>query len=304
MFGYIRPAAEELRVREYTYYRAAYCGLCRVMAKEISPLLSFSLRYDFVFLVLVRLLLTEEEPEVEKKRCPFPPFRRRPVLADCAALRYAARCAAVLGYLSICDNVDDERGIKRFLYRMIRPVFRRFSRKAERSEPALPVEELRTQLARQRALENAGENSPDAAAEPFGVLLSAVFSSGLDGEDQRIAQSAGHRIGRYIYLCDALDDAPEDKKSGSYNPLLRRAAEESKDPDLWLSENRERLFTSLRLEANAARCALALAENAEQKPAWACIENITTLGLEPARALSRGKREERKMRKTIHDGSV
>ena len=40
MFGYIRPLAAELRVKEYAYYRAVYCGVCKSMEKTVSPLLS------------------------------------------------------------------------------------------------------------------------------------------------------------------------------------------------------------------------------------------------------------------------
>ena len=33
MFGYVKTVRGELRIREYEYYRASYCGLCRAMGK-------------------------------------------------------------------------------------------------------------------------------------------------------------------------------------------------------------------------------------------------------------------------------
>ena len=310
MFGYVRPDAEELRVRDYSYYRAVYCGLCRAMAKEISPLLSFSLRYDFVLLVMARMLLTEEQGAVGRERCPFHPLKKRPVLLPCEALSYTARCSAILGYDVVCDNIDDERGMKRFLYRCIRPmfgIFRKKARKRGEGNTAVPESVIEAALDAQKCLEIAGEASPDAAAEPFGELLSAVFSAGLDGEASRIAASVGRHVGRYIYLCDALDDAAEDETEGSYNPLLRAAEQAGQTRDQWLSENRERLYCAMRLEAGSAYRALALVEHAEAHPAWACIENILTRGLEPERALKESRKDrnnEKKMRKSIHDGSV
>ena len=310
MFGYVRPDAEELRVRDYAYYRAVYCGLCRTMAKEVSPLLSFSLRYDFVLLVMVRMLLTDERGEVGRERCPFRPLKKRPVLLPCGALSYAARCSAVLGYDVVCDNIDDEHGAKRLLYRCIRPAFGAFRKKAEKPAdglPAVPEDVIGEQLTAQKRLEEENTASPDAAAEPFGLLLSAVFSAGLDGERKRIAESVGNHIGRFIYLCDALDDVSEDEKEGGYNPLLSAAKQAGMTGETWLSENRERLFCAMRLEAGNAYRALALIENAEEHPAWPCIENILTRGLDPERTLSGDKKhrnDEKRMRKSIHDGSV
>ena len=54
MFGYLRPLTAELRVKEYAYYRAVYCGVCKSMEKNVSPLLSMTLRYIPLFRGQVR----------------------------------------------------------------------------------------------------------------------------------------------------------------------------------------------------------------------------------------------------------
>ena len=36
-----------------------------------------------------------------------------------------------------------------------------------------------------------------------------------------------YHVGRWIYLVDAWDDLPEDKLSGSYNPILARFGQEA-----------------------------------------------------------------------------
>ena len=69
MFGYLRPLTAELRVKEYAYYRAVYCGVCKSMEKNVSPLLSMTLRYDFVLLVMVRMLLSRETGTLRPMRC-------------------------------------------------------------------------------------------------------------------------------------------------------------------------------------------------------------------------------------------
>ena len=77
MFGYIRTAREELRVREYEYYRASYCGLCRSMGKCTGQCSRFALSYDFAFLANVRMALTQTAPTFRRRRCIAHPFRRR-----------------------------------------------------------------------------------------------------------------------------------------------------------------------------------------------------------------------------------
>ena len=62
MFGYIRPHTPELRVREYEYYKAVYCGLCRSMGKCTGQCSRMTLSYDFAFLSLVRMALSATAP--------------------------------------------------------------------------------------------------------------------------------------------------------------------------------------------------------------------------------------------------
>ena len=45
MFGYVKPAYGELRVREHELYKAYYCGLCRAMGRTTGQLSRFSLNY-------------------------------------------------------------------------------------------------------------------------------------------------------------------------------------------------------------------------------------------------------------------
>lgn len=112
MFGYIKPLPGELLVRQYEYYRAAYCGLCRASG-FIGRL---GLAYDFVFLELFWLALTGETPDLKRARCAVHPLRKRPYLAGSAgaqtsaAARNAAAAAAVLAVAKLRDDIEDEKG--------------------------------------------------------------------------------------------------------------------------------------------------------------------------------------------------
>ena len=39
-------------------------------------------------------------------------------------------------------------------------------------------------------------------------------------ENEKVLERFGYLLGRYIYLCDALDDLEDDIKKGNYNPFI------------------------------------------------------------------------------------
>lgn len=283
MFGYVRPQTGELRVKEYMYYKSVYCGLCRSMERHISPLLSLSLRYDFVLLALVRMLLSDTRGAIEQRRCGVNPLRRRPVLADNEALRYSAACSALLLYYGVCDNIADEHGLKRLLWRTAKlPASAMHGKALARESLGALDETVRMELDQLAQAEQAGEPSPDAAAQPFGTLLGAMFGYGLDGSAKRIAENVGMHVGRFIYLCDAADDAPEDEKSGAYNPFVCAAEREGLGAAAYLKQSRTCIETALRMECREALYAVQLAEAWETHPARPCIENIFIYGMPAA----------------------
>lgn len=220
MFGYVRPYVPSLRVREYEWYRAVYCGLCRVMGQCTGQLSRFTLSYDFTFLALVRILLTEPA-QFERFRCPVHPLQKRLMAEDHPALRYTAAAAAYLAEAKRTDDCTDETGLARLKPVLLSPLTVPMVHLAERREPdtAPLYAGIRSHLIRLSGLEKAGCSSPDEAAQVFGDLLGDVFSFGLTGSTAVIARSIGVGTGRFLYLCDAMDDLAEDLQKNRYNPL-------------------------------------------------------------------------------------
>ena len=281
MFGYIRPLSAELRVKEYAYYRAVYCGVCKSMEKTVSPLLSMTLRYDFVLLVMVRMLLCGEEGTLRPARCLANPLHKKTMLSECAALNHTSYAAALLTHYGVLDNIADERGIKRLCYRLLSPLTAAMRRKALSRDTSLSSldEVIGTQLRSLSAMEEANERSADAAAEPFSVLLGEIFAHGLEGSAHRIAYAVGAAVGRCIYLLDAADDAPGDEGDGSYNPFVLQAKDEGVSSVDYLQASRERIENAILLSCASAHRALALADGYDAHPAWPCIDNLLTLGI-------------------------
>ncbi|MBQ9736030.1 MAG: hypothetical protein IJV96_04515 [Clostridia bacterium] len=216
MFGYVKPRHTDLLVKEYEFYRAAYCGVCRRMQKETGFFTSFALSYDIVFLAVCRMLTTDRRCTVKRCRCIAHPCRSRSCLFDNEALSYAARASAVLLYEK-CEDDKKDRGSHRLRARLLLPLFRRAARRAKLN---FLLEQTHRALAELSALEEERIPSIDAPAALFGDLLGLVFGEGLEGEAYDVFYKVGYELGVFIYAADAADDYHADKKSGSYNPYV------------------------------------------------------------------------------------
>lgn len=223
MFGYIKPAYGELRVRENELYRAAYCGLCRSMGKCTGAVSCLSLNYDLVFLVLVRYALIGEKISIRSGRCVAHPLKRRPYLVHSESLAFTAGASAVLTQGKIQDNISDEHGIRRLAARLILP-FANYAAKHGGQQELQSI--VADKLSKISALEKEGCDSVDTMAGLFGELLGEVAAFGLDGSASRIAREMGKYTGRFIYIIDAADDMAKDAELGRYNPFIAAYGED------------------------------------------------------------------------------
>ena len=277
MFGYIKPVPAELKVREYELYRSVYCGLCTALGRNTTCVSRLTLSYDFVFLAIVRMALTGETGSLERRRCLAHPTKKRAVLTDAKQLDYCARVSSILTFNKLRDDINDERGAKRLSAGSLLPAAKLMRKKAlpELSELDAFISD---RLGAQRELEKKRVYSPDAAAEPFGELMAAVFSEGLDGGAERIASELGRHIGRFIYIADAADDLASDLKSGCYNPFRI----EGKADDEILADfaaHKEELRSSLTFELIGVERAVELIRPGEVPEYLSIIKNIIYLGL-------------------------
>ena len=224
MFGYVKPLHSELLVREYEFYRASYCGVCRAMRKQTGFLSSLSLSYDIVFLALCRMLLSDRKVICKHKRCIAHPFKKRACLSGNPSMAFAARASAMLSYEKLLDDRLDGGFFKRLALLPVLPVFKRANRRAKLDSLFKSTSSC---LDRLHTLEKAKTPSVDAPAHEFGELLGLIFAEGIEEPQTRdVFFGIGYHLGKFIYAADAADDFGEDKKSGSYNPYVLLYSEE------------------------------------------------------------------------------
>ncbi|MBE6911658.1 MAG: hypothetical protein E7473_03945 [Ruminococcaceae bacterium] len=218
MFGYIKPLKCELKVREYDYYRAAYCGLCHTLRKRCGIKARFIVNYDFVFIGLLLSSAGKNDEKISKKRCLVCPKGRECI--ESSAYNTAADVSVILTYLKLCDSISDNgfwKGL--FKGRLPKLLLRRAYKKARK---AIPVYAERAESLYNALCELERNNSPsiDETADKFAGMLAEI--PGGETKNDRILKEIFYHIGRFVYIIDALDDLPEDYEKGEYNPIVCR----------------------------------------------------------------------------------
>jgi len=272
LFGYVKPVIKELLVKEYEFYRATYCGICRSMKKHTGFLSNTMLTYDSVFLALVRMAYIDDaDISTRMGRCFLHPVKRRCMLVDNGAVEYTSYAFAILTYYKLMDDLDDEGFMKACAVNTVRPIASYAKRKAKREELATLV---RDKLLRIRALEKEKCASVDTPAAIFGELLGEIFAYGLDGSARLVTYQLGFHLGKFIYCADAAEDYERDRRTGSYNPYCEMygGAELTR-------ENRATIKTGLLLECREIECAVNLIPFGKKITAENIVKNIIYLGL-------------------------
>ena len=191
MFGYIRPRKSELLVKDSEYYSALYCGLCRYGGKHISHFTRWLLNYDFVLLALLRISLTDGKTEVCREYCPYRFKKRNCVKAD-GCYAYVCSAFGLLSYGKLIDDINDEKGFKRFTKRCVKPLLKHIKK---RSSGLAGLEEaINKGLDEGNNNEKACVDSPDIAADTFAKMMRYIASYGLEGDKKMIAEECGYHI--------------------------------------------------------------------------------------------------------------
>ncbi|MBR2925798.1 MAG: hypothetical protein IKC28_12330 [Clostridia bacterium] len=214
MFGYITIAPDALPKERSDRYRSFYCGLCRTLRQRHGSLSRITLSYDLTFLYILLNSLYEPQETMGLEHCFLHPVAGRNYVYSEPAV-YCADMNVALSYHKCMDNWQDDRSIISrseavLLQKAYDRVFEKHPEKCRQIETCL--KEL-------NALEKAGDNSLDGAANLTAQMLGVVYRyKESDYWADTLAQM-GQGLGRFIYLMDAYEDLPGDLRKGRYNPL-------------------------------------------------------------------------------------
>lgn len=220
MFGYLRLYKPELKIREYSVYKAVYCGLCDAIGKRYGFFMRNILSYDATLFSLIQLSMQQDCCGFETRRCPVKPFKKCDQAKQNAVIDFWADASVLLAYYKLRDNLHDENLVKKIACLLILPFASHAAKKAVKNNP-FAADCIKTYVAEQAAVEDKNSASIDEAAAPTAALIAELMSFGVKEPGcLRVLARMGLFLGRWIYICDAADDFSADKKSGSYNPFV------------------------------------------------------------------------------------
>ena len=220
MFGYITIAPAGLSKDRQDRYRAMYCGLCRTLGKRFGPVGQMTLSYDITFLCLLLSSLYEPAEQKGQERCAPHPLHTHPyVTSDLAA--YCCDMNIALAYHKCMDDWQDDksplgRAEAAFLQKGYNQVAARYPEKCKAIE---------TYLKELCQLEKSGTATLDQAANLSARMLGVIcrYQEDLWADD---LEQLGQALGRFIYLMDAYEDLPADRRRKRFNPLTVYKARE------------------------------------------------------------------------------
>lgn len=218
MFGYVKAYKPELRIKEFEFYKAVYCSLCRDLGKKYGLVSRFSLSYDFTFLSLLSMSLVGGCSPVERKRCVCNPLKKCNYLCSGGLPEMPTAAAQIMLFAKLNDNIADEGFFKGLGYRFLRLFSKKGYKKAAARFPKVD-EIFKEYITAQTAIENKNETDIDLAAEPTAKMLSSLFALCAPNGETLALERLGYSVGRWIYILDAAADLEKDIKKNRYNPF-------------------------------------------------------------------------------------
>lgn len=212
MFGYITVCKDELKIKDYTKYRAYYCGVCHTLGKRYNQIMRLGLSYDLTFLALLLDSMATENTVTKNRSCIKHLGKKHPVVVNCDALKYASDVNVLLSFYKILDDIKDSFSIKSMILYLLYVLP---AKKAGKRQVYLN-HSIKENLSKLSKIEKSNTDDIDKASHYFAQIMKDIFY----GNDN--LEKLGYDLGRYIYLIDAIDDYDKDLKSKNFNPLIAK----------------------------------------------------------------------------------
>lgn len=240
MFGYVVPDKPNMFIKDFTMYRAFYCGLCKTIGKKCSQSMRFFTNYDMTFFAALLHAVRGEQVEIRNEVCILNPVRKKSVVAVDRSMIDAMNLNTILGHWKVVDDIEDKGGVARRILDSV--MIKRHYRKACKAMPevAAAVEKGYRELAER---EREGCASLDIAAHPFAEMMKECTRLILGDDYQEAIGEMMYCLGKWVYFADAIDDVEEDAKKGEYNCML--VGYDFKDRATFLADRKDMITFAL-----------------------------------------------------------
>ncbi|MHB8963528.1 MAG: DUF5685 family protein [Saccharofermentanales bacterium] len=234
MFGYLRPDKDTLMVKEFTMFRAVYCGICKEIKRSYGNIPRLALSYDMTVLAILLLSMADDDAMVRSESCILNPLKKKPVSYHHFALEFCAASSVIFTYYKLQDEILDAGSLNA---KVAGVLLSKAYKKARNNFPATD-KTIAEGIGRLAELERF---PPDAksyviAADTFGGILRNLMAESFKRyfeedaiKDKLVAGITllGAEIGKWIYIMDAIEDYDKDKLSYEWNPFSGVGYEEA-----------------------------------------------------------------------------
>ncbi len=219
MFGYVLPKSETLSLRDYSVFRALYCGICLTTKERYGNLARFTVNYDITAFTLLAIECLRPVIEFGSCRC-LGDARKKPYAKDSEFMRKMADVNILLCWYKACDDVTDGKKKHSVARHILKKPY--LLAKERLPEADRIMEECYAGL---RKAEQEKLASLDRASDYFATALEKLFVSVAEDPEadeyyRGNMRKLCYNIGKFVYLADAVDDIDEDFRAGRYNPVL------------------------------------------------------------------------------------
>lgn len=275
MFGYIRPLKPDMLIKDFDAYKAVYCSLCKQLGRDYGVFASLILSYDATFYAILSMSVRGECNSYKKGRCKFNPMKKcNYCQSKSKALEDAAALSVASFYYKIADDRADGGFFKKLAVALVKPFAKRWRKKLLKNGGGFFDEIFSDMLTEQFKAELNPECGIDMAANPTANALSRLcVGMSEDKMQQRVLESFGYHLGKWIYLMDAADDLDDDIKKGGFNPFAKEFA-------LCGDYDKEKISQQCNSVINESAAMLLNSYNLiELKGNQRILENVVTLGI-------------------------
>lgn len=222
MFGYIVPLKPELKIKDYYTFKGYYCGLCYTIKKQFGNIPRLFLSYDMTFLAIFLDGLSSDKIQTKKITCITHPFKKKSIIINNEALKYASDISIALAYYKQLDDVNDDNSIKsKILKNILSPYKHKLSPKINNS--LLIIENNLKRLYNYE--KDRKFSSLDEISDPFAIIVGKIIENypyKLENDNDNLRNKLynfGYFLGKWIYIIDAFDDLQKDIEDNKFNPI-------------------------------------------------------------------------------------
>lgn len=221
MFGYVTADKPNMLIKDFTMYRAFYCGICVSMGKRYGQFKRLLTNYDVTFLAIFLHAVMEQKVEHKISGCILNPFKKKVIIKNNNLMDRICDITVLLAAYKIKDNISDEGGIK---HRLLGRILKKAIKKAKRREKYIS-DVISDSVIKLNILEKTKCDNIDELAHPFALMLKNIGGYVLEDKADEYILNVFYNLGRWIYIIDAIDDVESDFKKGNFNPLISSIGE-------------------------------------------------------------------------------